>query len=201
LDRWGQEAKFRGVRMRFEGHKDANILKRPSVIEGLKEVSRRGLVFDFLVTVEQLAGILKVYEDVPELKGVIEHLAKPDMADKKDLTQWQETMQKLAAQTSVMCKLSLSPRADQMRSLLSHPSCGWSLEKIRPYVRFMVDHFGCDRLMWGSDWPICLVMSDYQGTWQVMDQILAGVTEEEKDKVYGRNAISFYRLTAERKTK
>ena len=194
LDDWQQDAKFRGVRMGFEGHPDPDVLKHPGVIAGLREIARRGLVFEFLVRTVHLEDVLAVCRAIPELSGVIEHLAKPDTENRSDFRQWQRQMQALAEDTNVGCKLSLSPRVEQLGDLLEHPGSGWPVRRIKPCVEFIIEHFGYDRLMWGSDWPICLLVDDYRGTWQVLDRLLAGAGDENRDKVFGQNAIRFYRL-------
>ena len=71
-----------------------------------------------------------------------------------------------------------------------------SVEKIRPYVHFLLEHFGSDRMLWGSDWPVCLLTADYQNTLNVMRELLAGMDADGQAKVFGRNAIAFYHLDA-----
>ncbi len=195
LDAWQQNPKFRGVRMRFEGHPDPDILARPSIVAGLGQVARRKLRFEFLVRTGHLKDILRLYERFPDLKGVIEHMAKPDMNDGTEKAEWQETMKALAENTSLFCKLSLSPRAEQIGEILADPANKrWSAEVINPYVQFLLEHFGTGRLMWGSDWPVALVNSNYTDIYQIMRQAIGLVGPADEQRLYRTTAMRFYAL-------
>ena len=192
LDDWQSDPKFRGVRMRFEGHPDPDILSRPGIIEGLKILTRRGLVFEFLVRSSHLKDIPRIYERLPELKGVIEHMAKPDVVGGSDSAAWYQQMEVLAQDTNVTCKLSLSPQVERIEELLTHPGSGWSVELIKPYVHFLIEHFGFDRLMWGSDWPVLLLVSDYEGTYQAMRDAIGPLDVGDELRLFRKTAMRFY---------
>ncbi|MCL4488849.1 MAG: amidohydrolase family protein [Chloroflexi bacterium] len=194
LDRWQKNIKFRGVRMGFEGHSDPDILLRPAITQGLRAVARRGLVFEFLVRVPHLKDMLRVYERIPDLNGVIEHMAKPDLVGRGDSEEWRQQMIALAHNTRVTCKVSLSPRVEEMGQLLARPGGGWPAERIKPYVQFLIEHFGCDRLMWGSDWPVALLASDYAGTYRTMRQAIGPLEPADELKLFHDSAARFYRL-------
>ena len=193
LNHLQEDTKFRGVRMGFEGNSDPDILKRSDIIAGLKEIESRGLIFEFLVQAPHLKDILYVYEQIPQLKGIIEHLGKPDMSSSSDFAEWQQHMQLLAQHTNINCKLSLSPRVQDIGVLLNNPGQGWPSEQIKIYVDFLIEHFGYERLMWGSDWPICLLTADYYDTWHVVN-LLVDINADDKAKILGQNAIQFYCL-------
>ena len=197
LDRWQQDPKFRGVRMGFENHADPDILKRPGVIEGLREIARRDLIFEILVRVPHLQDVVAIYETIPHLRGVVEHLAKPDLATDGERDEWQRGMAALAMHTSVHAKLSLSPRGEEVPDLLKGKKPGWPVAKLRPYVQVMIDHFGPGRLMWGSDWPIALATTDYPGIWATMQGLLSHLSPADLAKVNGGTANQFYRLDLE----
>ena len=192
LDYWQRNPKFRGVRMRFEGHPDPGIAARPSVVAGLSKIAQRGLIFDFLVQSHHLADVLNVFARLPDLKGVIEHMAKPDMVGGSDSEEWHQRMKELAKNTSVACKLSLSPRQQVFGEHLANPGQGWPVELIKPYVQFLLDQFGPDRLMWGSDWPIALVTSDYEGIHRAMREAIGPIKPDDELRLFRTTAAKFY---------
>ena len=194
LDSWLDNPKFRGVRARFEGHPDLDILTKPAIVNGLRKVAERGLIFEFLVRTIHLQGILRIYERIPELKAVIEHMAKPDLTAGTDRVQWHSSMQALAQHTPVACKLSLSPRVEQFGELLQNPDRSWPVESIKPYVRSLMKYFGPDRLMWGSDWPVTLVMSSYKETLNGMRTAIGTIPRSTEKQIFRTTALQFYGL-------
>ena len=194
LDGWAQNPKFRGIRMRFEGHPDPDILTRPSIIEGFRQVAQRGLVFEFLVVSSHLKDILKVYEHVPDLKGIIEHMGKPDLRHGTDREEWSQQMQALAKNTNVACKLSIGPRVEDLEEIYANQGQGWPLEWIRPPIQLLAAQFGADRLMWGSDWPLVLLESDYAGGLQAMRDALGPLDSGDKLRLFRTTAMQFYSL-------
>ncbi len=192
LDDWKESAKCVGVRMRFEGHQDAAILRRPSIIEGLKRVAEQNLVFEYLVRTHHLSDIVRIHEQIPDLRAVIEHMAKPDYAQPQDRGDWEAGMKAVAKNTAVQCKLSLSPRGENVANLLSHPKPGWQADGIRPFAVFVMEQFGATRLMWGSDYPISLLTSDYMGTWNALREATGELPAETAKAIFRENALNFY---------
>ena len=109
LDEWQKLPKFRGMRMNFEAHPDPGIATKPAVIEGLRELARRGLIHDFLPLVRHLDGIATAIEQVPDLKCIIEHYGKPDFDGTLEPA-WEQAMRRIARGSGAFCKLSLSPQ-------------------------------------------------------------------------------------------
>jgi len=99
LDLWERNPKLRGVRARLEGHPDPKVLTRPEIIRGLQHVAERGLVFEFLISSSHLPDVLKVYDRLPDLRGIIEYMAKPDVVGGTDKAQWCQSMEALAKDT------------------------------------------------------------------------------------------------------
>jgi L-fuconolactonase len=194
LDEWQQDPKFCGVRMRFEGDPDDNVLAKPSIVDGLRTVAGKGIIFEFLVRTQHLAHVLEICASIPELKGVIEHLAKPDMVEGTERAEWEKHMRALARNTNLAAKLSLSPRAEREDDLLANPNQGWPVEAIRPYVQFLLEEFGTSRLMWGSDWPIALFTTDYAGIYGAMREAIGPISAEDELRLFRSNAIEFYGL-------
>ena len=194
LDNLAEIPKFRGVRMRFEGHPDPDILARKSVIDGIRKVAERGLILEFLVDTSHLKDILKVYEHVPDLRGMIEHMGKPDLRHGADRAQWRQHMRALAAETNAFCKLTIGPRVVDLEEIYAHQGQGWELEWIQPPIQYLVEQFGSDRLAWGSDWPLVLLESDYAGGLQAMRDALGPLDPEDEMRLYRTTAAQFYSL-------
>src|SRR5206468_11535463 len=125
---------FSGVRMRFEGKSDPDVVTRPHMMEGFEMLARREIPFEFLVTTKHLKDILKVYEHVPELHGVIEHMGKPDLRRGTDWNEWSQLMKALAKNSNVSCKLSIGPRAEDLAEIEANQGQGWPIDRIRPYI-------------------------------------------------------------------
>jgi L-fuconolactonase len=195
LDRWQQQSKFRGVRMRFEDHPDPDVLTRPSTLAGLKNIARRGLVFDFIVLTHQLGDLLKICEQVPDLKGVIEHMGKPDLRGERELDEWSEQMKRLARQTDLKCKLSIGPRGEDMDFIFAHLGQGWPVDVIKRRTAVLVEAFGPDRLLWGSDWPVVLLEASYEQAYLTMRKALGPLNPDDEVKMFRTTAIAFYGVT------
>ena len=186
--------KFRGVRMRFEGHPDPDILSRQSVIDGIRKVAEQGLILEFLVDTSHLQDILRAYDQVPELKGMIEHMGKPDLRRGADRPQWCQHMRALAQETNAFCKLSIGPRVVDLEEIYAHQGQGWELEWIQPPIQYLVEQFGPDRLVWGSDWPLVLLESDYAGGLEAMRDALGPLDADDEMRLYRTTALKFYSL-------
>jgi L-fuconolactonase len=192
LKEWKADRKCIGVRMRFEGHPDKSILSRRSIVDGFKQVADHGLIFEYLVRAHHLADIVRVHEKVPALKAIIEHMAKPDFAQHRDRVEWESGMEAIANHTNISCKLSLSPQGEQVPGLLAQPNSGWNADAIKPFAQFIIDRFGIDRLMWGSDYPISLLTSDYAQTMTAIERALGPMDAAQHKKLFRDNAIRFY---------
>jgi len=192
LDAWMQNPKVKAVRDRIEGNPDRNFLTQSKILEGLRQVAERGLVFEFLISSYHLPDIAKVYERVPELKGVIEHMGKPDIRSGSDRAVWARDMKSLAANTPVLCKLSLSPRVEDLSELVANPGRGWRVDLIKPYAAELLEQFGANRLMWGSDYPLIFMESDYSGTLSAMQQALGSLPENDERCIFRTTALRVY---------
>lgn len=195
LDEWQKLPKFRGVRMNFEAHPDPDIAARPAVIDGLRELARRGLIHDFLPLVRHLDGIAASIERVPDLKCIIEHYGKPDF-DGAPEPAWERAMRRIARDTGAFCKLSLSPQVTRVAEYLDRPKRGWPIDAMRPYTAFYLEELGPDRLIWGSDWPVALLTTDYAGMLATHRELLGPLTPETEVKLFRTNAEAFYGVTA-----
>lgn len=178
--------KLVGIRHQVQDEPDPRWLLRPDVHRGLRAVAQAGLVYDLLVKPLQLDAAAEVVEQLPEAAFVVDHLAKPDIADRM-WEPWASGLARLAAASPhVTAKLSgLVTEADWQ---------SWTVEQLRPYVAHALDCFGADRLMFGSDWPVCLLAADYDRVVSATDTLLADLDTAERDAVFTTTARRVYRL-------
>lgn len=187
LDRFMQQPKFKGVRHLIHEEQDPKWLQQELVIEGLQLLADRGLSFDAVpVSNEQLLNIPIIAQKIPNLKIVIDHLAKPPIKE-KGWQPWADTIKSCAEHPNVYGKLSgLNTAADWET---------WSAADLQPYVDFALSCFGSERLMFGSDWPVAVLAGDYQKVKEEIAHCLAGLKAEEQSQIWSKTAESFYRLS------
>ncbi|GAA0412404.1 amidohydrolase family protein [Microbispora corallina] len=178
---------LRGVRHLVQGEADPRWLARDDVRAGLRRVAAAGLVYDLLVLPHQLPAAIETVRAVPELSFVLDHLAKPPVAT-GELEPWAGLVRELAAEPNVTAKLSgLITEAVWDR---------WDAAALRPYVAVALEAFGPGRLMFGSDWPVCLLAGSLPAWAETAGELLtdAGLTSAERDAVFGGTAERVYRL-------
>ncbi len=185
LDRLSRIGPLVGIRHVVETDPDEAWLSRDASIRGLREVARRGLAYDLLVKPPHLKHVPRLAERVPDLRMVVDHIAKPLIAA-GEMEPWASDIAAVAAIPGVYCKVS------GMVTEANHS--GWTVDDLRPYVAHVVERFGFGRLMWGSDWPVCLLASSYDDVRLAAIDALGPMTAEDRDGVLGRNATDFYRL-------
>ncbi len=185
LDELCTDPKFKGVRHLVESEPDDDWLIQPAVLEGLKQLSARGLSYDLLVHTRHLKHIPLVAETCPDLSFVIDHLAKPPIA-RNEIKEWSQAFQPLARFPNIHCKLSGLVTEANWNS--------WQTDDLRPFVDVALESFGADRMMFGSDYPVCLLAASYDRVLDSFQEILKHVSDADRDKIFGQNAEQFYRL-------
>ena len=176
-----------GMRHLVQDESDDQFLGRPKFLQGVKLLQQYDLTYDMLVYEQQLPATLQFVAQLPDVRLVVDHIAKPKIA-RQELSPWQENIRSLAKYPNVYCKLSgMVTEADWEQ---------WRPEDITPYLDVVTDAFGIDRLMIGSDWPVCLLAAPYRAVIALVDQYFAGFSSDEKNKIYGQNATDFYQLSA-----
>jgi L-fuconolactonase len=175
-----------GLRHQVEDEPDPRWLLRPDVVRGLTAVGEAGLVDDLLVKPPQLPAAAEVARRLPGVRFVLDHLAKPDIAAGM-WEPWASGLADLAeAGSHVTAKVSgLVTEADHHR---------WSASQIRPYVEHALACFGPERLMFGSDWPVCLLAADYAAVVELAETLLADLDERERAAAFGTTARRVYGL-------
>jgi L-fuconolactonase len=167
---------------------DAYIL-RPRVIDNLRHLESLDLPFDILTFPRHLPHVLKALDRAPTLPAVVDHISKPPISEGK-LDGWAANMTALAAHRNIRCKLSgMVTEADHV---------SWRPADLEPFVRRVFDAFSEDRVMFGSDWPVCLQAASYAEVLKALHSILdRRLSADGFDKVFGQNAVEFYKLKVE----
>ena len=182
LDDLARHPKFLAVRHQIEDEPDRGWLLHSQVLAGLKKVSRYGLCFDALLKHDQLWQLQALIDACPDLPIVIDHAAKPDIKG-KEFDSWAAHLEQ-AAKLPVFCKLSgLFTEADH---------ANWAQDDIVPYFNHIIEVFGADRLMFGSDWPVSTMASDYKRTLETSQSLCGHLSSSDKEKIFYANAKNFY---------
>jgi len=174
-----------GIRHIAQSEPDDRFLLRPQVVRGIRLLADFGLGFDILIYRRQLGSAAELAGRLPSQRFVLDHLAKPDLRS-GEIDEWERDIRRLAAQPNVFAKLS---------GLVTEASWAqWTSDQIRPYLDVAFDAFGWNRLMIGSDWPVCTVSADYARTMNVVIDYVAARPDHERDAVLGGNARRFWNL-------
>ena len=185
LDELISHPKFKGVRRGLESEPNPAWVVREDVLRGLGELARRGISYDLLVQPEHLRYVPVVAERVPDLRMVVDHIAKPPIKAGA-IRDWAADLAEVAKIPSVYCKLSgMITEADWQH---------WKPADLEPYVHTVLELFGYDRVMFGSDWPVCLLAGSYGQVRDALVEALGSVSQEQYAKIFGRNTQAFYRL-------
>ncbi len=185
LDELQTYAKFKGVRHQWEDEPDPAWIMRDDVLRGLRELANRGIPYDLLAKPPNWSYIPQVAQAVPDLPLVIDHIAKPQIR-LGQFDDWVDAMTAWAAVPRMRIKVSGMVTEATWDS--------WQASDLKPYVHTALDLFGIDRVMYGSDWPVCTVAGSYAQVFEALLECLAGLSEDEKAKVLGENATQFYQL-------
>jgi L-fuconolactonase len=178
----GESGGLVGTRHQVHDEPDPDWLLRDDVRRGLRAIADAGLAYDLLVRPRELPAALEVARALPQLRFVIDHIAKPPIAS-GELEPWAERMAPFAELEHVFCKVSgLVTEADWH---------GWTADDLAPYVERVVDWFGDDRLLFGSDWPVCTLAASYAEVVGTAERLLAGLPRE---KLFRANAAAVYGL-------
>lgn len=176
--------KLKGFRHIVQGEAPG-FLSQPAFIDGVRKLRDFDFTYDLLVYHHQLSEAVDFLKRVPDTPIVVDHLAKPSIVA-AELTQWEKHMRTVATFPNVYCKVS------GMVTEARWP--GWKFKDFVPYLDVVFDAFGTDRLLFGSDWPVCLVAASYDEQFSILQEYMKGFSSTEKNKVLGGNAERFYNL-------
>jgi len=185
-ERYRQHPKFVGFRLMIQDMSDASRVLEHSFVEALQEYATLDVPVDLLVTSNQLDVLNELLDAVPGLRGVIDHIGKPRIAE-RIVKPWAEQLERAAKHPKLHCKLS------GMVTEAEHQS--WKPEQFHPYIEHALHVFGVDRVMFGTDWPVCLLAASYDDVVEVLQGSLPQAwSEQDRAKLFGENARRFYKL-------
>lgn len=174
-----------GIRHQVHDEPDPAWLVRPDVRRGIRAVGAAGLAYDLLVRARELPAALALARSLPDVRFVVDHLAKPLIAARAG-EPWSMRIGLFQSLDNVACKVSgLVTEADWS---------GWQVEDLRPYVERAIAVFGAGRLLFGSDWPVCLLAAGYGQVLDAARQLTDALSTSERAAVFGDNARAIYRL-------
>ena len=185
LRRLKGHGKFKGVRPMIQDIAEDGWMLRDDVQWAYQALCDLDLTFDALGFPRHLANFLTVFKRYPDLRVVIDHCMKPMIGDAQGFGFWAEGMARLAGETAAFCKFS---------ALITEADANWTMGDLQPYVDHVLRVFGPERVMWGSDWPVCRLRAEYQVWLSAAQELTAGLDADATARVFGGTAAAFYRL-------
>lgn len=183
LDRFDS---LRGVRHQVHDEPDPEWLLRPDVARGLRAVQDAGLSYDLLIRRPETPAAQRIVETFPDLPLVVDHSAKPSIAT-GEWDEWRASLHRLAQYDHVTCKVS---------GLVTEASwAGWREQGVERYISAVLEEFGADRCMFGSDWPVSLLAAPYREVFELVDGATSALSGHEREALFGGTAARVYRLS------
>ncbi|GAB3282643.1 amidohydrolase family protein [Parasphingorhabdus pacifica] len=176
---------LKGIRHRVELEPERDWLLRSDVLSGMAAVEDAGLIYELLVRPDQLDAATRMAARFPQLTFVLDHCGKPPVAS-GELEPWAGSLRGLAALPNTVCKLSGLVTEDSWPAVTP--------ERLRPYVDVVLESFGPRRLMFGSDWPVCLLAATYREVLELAHELTSGLTESERAAIFDTTAREVYEL-------
>ena len=187
LEYFSRHTKLRGFRHIVQAERDDRFMIREDFLRGVAALARHNFTYDILIYARQLPAAVKFVRRFPAQKFVLDHLAKPSIKA-GEIDAWANNIRALARNRNVYCKLS---------GFVTEANwTNWNAETLRPYLDVAFEAFGTDRLMFGSDWPVCLLAASYSQVKEVIENYTRDFSPSEKENIFGLNAARFYGLAA-----
>jgi L-fuconolactonase len=185
LEPFAANPKLKAVRHVLQDEPDPDFMLRTDFNEGIWAIERFGLAYDILVYERQLPQTIRFVDRHPRQIFVLDHIAKPRIRDNL-MAPWQENIRELARRENVYCKLSgVVTEADWQ---------GWTIGQLHPYLETAIEAFGPRRLMFGSDWPVCLLACKYANWHRLVRDFTRLLSPDEQRRIFGETAIEAYKL-------
>ena len=185
LESYSNAENLKGIRHIVQGEPDHNFLLRPNFLNGISKLEKHNLAYDILIFPHQLGTAIEFVKKFPNQKFAIDHIAKPYIKD-GFYDGWAILMKEIAQYDNVFCKVSgMTTEADYNN---------WTPNQIHPYMNLVIEAFGTERIMFGSDWPVCLVAGNYTQVKDLVTEFISNFSNAEQVAIMGKNAIQFYNL-------
>ncbi len=185
LNYYSARKKIKGFRHVIHDEADIDFMLRPAFVNGISSLKQFGFTYDILIYPFHLPGTVKLVNQFPDQLFVINHIAKPEIS-KKEIILWKKLMTPVASFPNVYCKISgMVTEAKWHR---------WAQDDFIPYLDTIVNLFGTERVLYGSDWPVCTLSASYRETYNIVKKYFDSFSHGEQDNFFGMNAQRFYRL-------
>jgi L-fuconolactonase len=185
LGAYADSKRMKGFRHVLQGESDRSLMLKPAFMNGVSKLSEYEFTYDILIFPDQLQYIPKFVSAFPNQRFVIDHIAKPDIKN-AEIDQWKKEINEVAKYQNVWCKISGMVTEGDWKN--------WKQQDFISYLDTIVGAFGTKRIMYGSDWPVCLLAASYENVLGIVEQYFAGLSESERQLFFGGNAIQFYNL-------
>jgi L-fuconolactonase len=185
LEHYKQFNRVKGFRHILQGEKDRALMLSPAFKNGIDALQQHGFTYDILIFPDQLKFVKEFVAAFPDQKFVIDHIAKPNIKEQK-IDDWKEDITALAQYENLYCKISGLVTEANWKT--------WKPEDFKNYLDVVIETFGTNRILFGSDWPVCLLAASYQQTVDIVKAYFSSFTKEEQGKFFGQNAFQFYNL-------
>ncbi len=188
LAKFAPHPKFVGVRHVVQDEPDDNFMLQPDFLRGIAALQEFDLAYDILIYPRQLPAAIELVRRFPDQRFVLDHIAKPPVKA-GEISPWREQIRELAQAPNLVCKVSgIVTEAD-------HQS--WQPADIRPYFDVVFEAFSPDRLMFGSDWPVCLLAGSYEQVYRLVDEYIGVLSSTQREAILGKTAARFYQVDAD----
>lgn len=186
LEKYAANPWLKGVRHVVQGEPDPEFLLRKNFNRGISLLKNYRLVYDLLIVEHQLPNTIRFVDQHPDQLFVLDHIAKPKIRN-NEIKDWEKNMKELARRGNVRCKISGMVTEAGYKD--------WTEEQLLPYFEVVLEAFGPRRLLFGSDWPVCLVATNYTHWLTVVQNAVKGFSQEEQELIFFKNAVRAYQLT------
>lgn len=184
LKYFSKNAFLKGIRHTVWDEK-GEFMTAPDFQHGISLLANLGLTYDILAFDYQLASAVELVQEFPRQKFVLDHMGKPGISGKPD-EEWVKNIKLLGGCPNVWCKIS--------GLVTEAPNFSWETSDFTPFLEIVTEAFGVDRLMFGSDWPVCLSAAGYKEVIESVEKFFSSYSREDKEKIFGGNAADFYNL-------
>lgn len=185
LEDFSHRPLVKGVRHLLQAEQDVDFCLRPEFVAGVKRLAKSKLVFEVGARAEQLPAVAKLVEQCPEGSFVLDHLGNPNIKE-GGFKPWDQHIRRLAAFPNIWCKVSgATTKADWK---------AWKPDQLKPFLDHALSSFGFNRVMFGSDWPVCTLACSFRRWLEGLGEITRGCTPEERERLFRQNALTFFRI-------